>query len=151
MVNPLNYITGQLTPKTLSTIRRGVSDWNLPAQTAIIANDFWDDIIGNAEFSAFLDPVSKYDLAMNGSLGTLVGMTLLTDAFRQPTQKVLNRGEIYVIATPENHAAYTDRGGIRATPTSGADQGNTSRGWLMSQIISFVMPTPRSVSKGRRV
>ncbi len=151
IVNPLNYITGMLSPHTLAMVRQGVSDWNLPCTTAIIANDFWSDIIGNPDFSSFLDPVTKYDLALHGYLGTLVGLNLLTDAFRQPNQKVLNRGEMYVVASPENHAAFTDRGGIRSTPTSGADQGSTNRGWLMSQILSFLLANPRSVSKGKRV
>lgn len=151
VVNPLNYITGQLTPQTLATIRSSVSNWNLPVTTAVIANDFWSDITGNSEFSSFFDPITKYDLVMNGQLGTLVGLNLITDAFRQPNQKVLNRGEIYVVSDAEFHAAYTDRGGVRSTPTSGADQGNTTRGWLLSEIISFILANPRSVAKGRRV
>ena len=150
VVNPLEYITGQLTPRTLAAIRDSVTDWNLPARSAIIANDYWKDIIGNAEFSALFDPISKYDLVMNGHLGTLVGLELITDGFRQHNQRVLQRGDLYVVADPEYHAAYTDRGGIRSTPTSGADQGNTSKGWLLSEILSFVLANPRSVSKGKR-
>ena len=151
VVNPLNYISGALTTQMLATIRDQVTDWNLPASNAIISNDFWSDVIGSNDFATFLDPVSKYDLVLNGYLGTLVGMNLITDAFRQPNQKVLNRGEIYVVSSPENHAAYTDRGGVRSTPTSGADQGNTTKGWLISEILSFVLANPRSVAKGRRV
>lgn len=151
VVNPLNYIGGQLTPQILATIRQGVTDWNLPATSAIISNDFWADIIGNSDFSAMLDPVTKYDLVMNGELGTLVGLSLLTDGFRQPNQKVLNRGEIYVLSTPEHHGCYSDRGGVRSEPTTGADSGNTSRGWLMSEILSWTLANPRSVSKGKRV
>jgi hypothetical protein len=151
VINPLNYIAGNLTTQLLAQVRQGVTDWNLPATTAIISNDFWSDVIGSPDFAQFLDPVTKYDLALHGYLGTLIGMSLLTDAFRQPNQKVLNRGEIYVVASPENHAAYTDRGGVRSTPTSGADNGSTTRGWLMSEMLSFVLANPRSVSKGRRV
>lgn len=151
VVNPLNYIGGQLTPQILATIRQGVTDWNLPATTAIMSNDFWTDIVGSAEFAAMLDPVTKYDLVMNGELGTLVGLSLLTDGFRQPNQKVLNRGEIYVLSTPEHHGCYSDRGGVRSEPTTGADSGTTARGWLLSEILSWTLANPRSVSKGRRV
>jgi hypothetical protein len=151
VVNPLQYISGSLTPGMLARVRNGVTDWNLPAVSAILSNDFWADIIGSADFASFLDPINKYDLALNGYLGTLAGLNLITDAFRQPNQKVLNRGELYVVATPENHAGYTDRGGIRATPTSGADQGNTTRGWLMSEMLSFILANPRSVSKAQRI
>lgn len=151
VVNPLNFIAGLLTPQILATIRQGVTDWNLPATTAIISNDFWADIVGSTDFATMLDPVTKYDLVMNGELGTLVGMSLLTDGFRQPNQKVLNRGEIYVLSTPEHHGCYSDRGGVRSEPTTGADSGNTSRGWLLSEILSWTLANPRSVSKGRRV
>lgn len=151
VVNPLNYIAGPLTTQLLATIRQGVSDWNLPATNAIISNDFWSDVIGSNDFASFLDPVTKYDLALNGYLGTLIGMNLTTDAFRQANQKVLGRGEIYVVASAENHASFTDRGGVRATPTNGADQGSTSRGWLLNSILSFVLANPRSVSKGKRL
>lgn len=151
VVNPLQYIGGQLTTQILARIRQGVTDWNLPATTAIISNDFWSDVIGSQDFAQMLDPVTKYDLALHGYLGTLIGMNLLTDAFRQPNQKVLNRGEIYVVASPENHAAYTDRGGVRSTPTSGADTGTTTRGWLLSEMFSFTLVNPRAVSKGKRI
>lgn len=151
IVNPLEYIAGQLTPGHLARVRQSVTDWNLPATTAIVANDFWSDVVSNTDFHEFLDPVTKYDLAMNGQLGTLVGLNLMTDAFRQPNQKVLNRGELYVVSSPEHHATYTDRGGVRSTPTSGADHGNTTKGWLLSEMFSFVLANPRSVAKGQRI
>ena len=150
-MNPLEYIAGELTTKNLGKLRQAVSQWNLPASTAIIANDFWSDIIGSNDFATFLDPITKYDLALNGQLGTLVGMNLVTDAFRQPNQKVLNPGEIYVVADPQNHAAYSTRGGIRSEPVSGAYEGTTSKGWLLSEMFSFVLANPRSVAKGQRL
>src|SRR5690606_3394475 len=114
VTNKLEYIAGELTTKNLGRLRQAVAGWNLPATTCLISNDYWADIIGSNDFATFLDPITKYDLALNGQLGTLVGMTLLTDAFRQPNQKVLNPGEIYVVADPQNHAAYSTRGGIRS-------------------------------------
>ncbi len=150
MVNPLQYIAGTLKPGILGSLRQAVSGWNLPVTTAIISNDFWADIIGGSDFSTFLDPITKYDLALNGYLGTLLGMSLLTDAFRAPNQKVLEHGEIYVVANPENHGIYTDRGGVRSTPTSGADTGNSTRGWFLNEIFSMVLGNVRSVSKAKR-
>ena len=151
VVNDLEYIAGELTTKNLGNLRQAVAKWNLPASTAIISNDYWADIIGSNDFATFLDPITKYDLAMNGQIGTLVGMNLITDAFRQPNQKVLDPGEIYVVASPENHAAYSTRGGIRSTPTSGANSGNSTRGWFMTEPFSYVLANARSVSKGKRV
>ena len=151
LVNPLEYIVGSLNPMILATIRDSVSDWNLPVSTAVMANDYWKDVTGNSDFMALFDPISKYDLVMNGHMGTILGLDIITDGFRQTNQRVLNRGEIYVVADKEYHAAYTDRGGIRSTPTTGADRGSTDRGWLLSEILSFVLANPRSVAKGQRV
>lgn len=151
VVNDLEYIAGELTTKNLGNLRQAVARWNLPVTTAIISNDYWADIIGSNDFATFLDPITKYDLALNGQIGTLVGMKLITDAFRQPNQKVLAPGEIYVVASAENHAAYSTRGGIRSTPTTGANQGNSTRGWFMTQPFSFVLANSRSVAKGKRV
>ncbi len=137
VVNNIEYISGALTTQILGQLRQAVAQWNLPVTTAVIANDFWADIIGSNDFASFLDPITKYDLALNGYLGTLVGMTLITDAFRQPNLTFLNRGEIYILAAPSNHASYTDRGGVRSVPTSGADQGNTTKGFLLSEPFSF--------------
>lgn len=150
-VNQLEYIVGELSTKNLGNLRQSVARWHLPTTTAIISNDYWADIIGSNDFATFLDPISKYDLVMNGQLGTLVGLNLITDAFRQQNQKVLDQGEIYIVASLENHAAYTTRGGIRSRPTDGANDGNSTRGWYMTSPFSFVLANVRSVAKGKRV
>ena len=151
VINSLTYIAGDLTTKIMGTLRGIVADHNLPVTSAIISNDYWADIIGSADFSTFFDPITKYDLALNGQLGVLLGMQLITDAFRQPNQKVLSRGEIYIVSAPENSSAYTDRGGVRSTPTTGADSGNTSRGWLLSEPFSYILANPRSIAKAQRL
>lgn len=149
--NQLQYISGQLTPDTVAAIRTQVTQWNLPASTMILANDYWNDIIGNTDFHSFFDPVTRYDLVLNGSIGSILGMEVITDAFRQPNQKVLNRGEIYVVASPENHGSYTDRGGITATPVDGATTGTSTKGWFLEEFFSLVIANPRSVAVARRV
>lgn len=151
MVNNLEYIAGELTTKNLGNLRQAVARWNLPATTMIISNDFWADVMGSNDFATMLDPITKYDLVLGGQLSTLVGMNIITDAFRAPNQKVLNPGEVYVVAAPEHHAAYTTRGGIRSTPTNGANEGNSTRGWYMNEPFSFSLINARSVAKGKKV
>lgn len=150
-INPLELIAGELTPKHLGRLRQQVARWNLPATTVLLSNDYWADVIGSNDFATFFDPITKYDLVLNGQIGTLVGMNIITDAFRQPNQKVMEPGEIYVVADAINHAAYSTRGGIQSTPTSGADHGNSTRGWFMAEPWSFVLANVRSVAKGKRI
>lgn len=145
--NPLIYVAGELTPELLSRGRQQIAGWNLPVTTALISNDYWTDITANSDFSTLMDPITKYDLILNGYIGTMLGMTLVTDAFRPPNQKVLLPGEIYILSTPEFMGAYSDRGGVRSTPTSGADAGSSNRGWLLSEIISMLLSNQKAVCK----
>lgn len=151
IANPLTHLAGELTPKLLSVLKTQVSSWPMPVTTAVMASDFWNDIIGNNDFMSALDPVSKYDLITTGRLGTLLGMELITDGFRAPEHQVLLPGELYVVADQDYHAMYTTRGGTQSTPTSGANQGNTDRGWLLSNTFSFTLANVRSVAKARKI
>jgi hypothetical protein len=151
VVNNLELIAGELTTKNLGRLRQAIARWGLPATHIVMSNDYWADVIGSNDFATFFDPITKYDLVLNGQIGTLVGMNIITDAFRQPNQKVLNPGEIYVVASPENHGAYSTRGGIQSSPTNGADAGNSTRGWFMTEPFSLVIANVRSVVKGRRI
>lgn len=148
--NPITYVHGDLTPRLLSTLKNSVASWPLPVSTAVLAYDYWNDIVGNDQFSSALDPVSKYDLLITGRLGTLLGMELVTDGMRAPEHIVLKQGELYVLADQDYHAVYTTRGGTQSTPTSGANQGNTDRGWLLSSTFSFTLANVRSVAKAVR-
>lgn len=150
VANPVSYVHGDLTPRLLATLKNSVAAWPLPVTTAVMAQDYWQDIVGNDQFTSALDPVSKYDLITTGRLGTLLGMELITDGFRAPEHRVLNPGELYVVADQDYHAVYTTRGGTQSTPTSGANQGNTDRGWLLSSTFSFTLANVRSVAKAVR-
>lgn len=151
IVNNLELIAGELTTKNLGRLRQAIAAWGLPTTHILLSNDYWADVIGSNDFATFFDPITKYDLVLNGQIGTLVGMEIITDAFRQPNQKVLAPGEIYVVSDPINHGAYSTRGGIQSTPTSGADAGNSTRGWFMVEPFSLVLANVRSVVKGKRV
>jgi len=150
LANPVTYIHGELTPRLLSVLKQQVAAWPMPVSTAVLAADYWNDIIGNDQFTSALDPVSKYELITTGRLGTLLGLDLVTDGFRAPEHRVLNDGELYVVADQDYHAMYTTRGGTQSQPTTGANQGNTDRGWLLSSVFSFTLANVRSVAKAQR-
>jgi len=149
--NFIKYIAGQLTPMTFAALRTEVTKWKIPAVTALIDNSYWNDIVGNSEFMAMLDPVSKYDLVLNGELGTLLGLRLVTDGYRAPELQVLNSGEIYIVGAAQNHGQFTTRGGVESTPIDGALQGRNNKGWFMSESLSLVLSNARSVAKGQRI
>jgi hypothetical protein len=149
--NNITYIAGVLTPTTLSTLRNNVSHWKIPATTCLLAQDFWNDIVGNSEFQGMLDPVSKYDLVLNGELGILLGLRIVTDGYRAPELQVLQPGEIYVVGAAQNHGQFTTRGGVESTPIDGALQGRNSKGWFLAENLSVLISNARSVAKGVKI
>ena len=148
--NSILYIGSQLSPSTLAQVRSGVTGWNLPCTTIVLASNLWEDIIGNDSFHTLFNEIHRYDLVLNGQIGTMLGMEVITDAFRDPNQKVLNKGEMYAVASPEYHGAYTDRGGVVSTPIDGAQTGTTNKGWFLKEMLSMVIANPRSVMIGKR-
>lgn len=151
VANPLTTIVGQMNPTALANLRTQVTRWNIPAANYLIASDIWNDIIGDNAFSELIDPVSKHELLLSGQLGTILGMTVLTDAFRHPEHKVLSQGEMFIVGDAVNHGVYTDRGGVSSTPIDGAQEQVPGRGWWMSELMAMVIANARSVSKGRRI
>lgn len=149
--NPINLLTGRLTPATIARMRTQVTTWNLPCRRAIISNNLWEDIMSEPSWQGSLTPVSQYELLMTGKVATVFGLEIMTDGFRPSNQVVLKDSEVYVLSEPEYHATMGSRGGIESTPTDGANQGETTKGWLLSEIMSFILPNPRSVSKLERI
>lgn len=150
-VNPVTYIQGELTPKLLATMKNEVAGHNLPVTQCIMSYEYWEDFVGNSDFTTALDPVHRYDLVANGMMGSILGMNLLTDGYRDSNQRVLKNGEIYVIADPKYHGGYTTRGGVRSNPTDGYNSGETNKGWLLHETFSMILANVRSVSKGVRI
>lgn len=47
----------------------------------------WSVIIGSNQYASIFDPITRYDLALNGILGTAIGCAFYTDAFMAPHLK----------------------------------------------------------------
>jgi hypothetical protein len=121
----------------------------LPAANMTFSFDIWDDMITGTAFQDFWEPVHKYQLIMDGKIGSLLGMNLITDGFRIETLKVLEAGEVFVTATP---AALGQRGVFRDVESTEVNQyalGIAKRGgYLLGTESMHVMD--RAVVYGRR-
>lgn len=148
--NPLTMLYDKLLPGHLAVMRDNIDSWNIPVGGTVLSSDFWADMIGSSVWMEALEPVTRYELLSTGRLATLLGMDLITDGFRDPTQRVLERGSLFTFSTPEYLGAYTTRGGATAEPTTGANDGNTDKGWLVSEILSLVLANARSISMAQR-
>lgn len=140
-----------LTPTVFSRLIEQVNRWGIPAATCLFSSSLWTDIIANGDFTAILDPVSQHELLQEGFLGTILGVQITTDTFRQPNLKVLDSGEMYIVGAPINHGVFTLQGALTAEPINRFNHGESKKGWFFNQLCSMVLGNAASVSKGKRI
>lgn len=139
------------TPSVFTSLRTQVARWGIPVPTAIIAYDIWDDIIADTDFVAWFDPVTKHELILEGKLGSLLDVEIMTDGVRHDTLQVLQPGEVYFLGAPIALGAVTQRKELVANAIDQYNVGKSNRGWFLQQIEGLVVGNSRSVSKGIRV
>jgi hypothetical protein len=150
--NDLLYISGSLTPTGLGALKKSVERWQLPVKTLLMASDLMTDLTtSSTAFGGLFDPVTQLEVVMSGRIGTILGMEIITDAYRAPELKVLNEGELFVTSTPEYFATYTDRGPLE---TAEVDRlvidGTPARGWTFIEQMTMTLHNPRGVARGVR-
>lgn len=149
--NDLSIVVGQLTPFTLMQVANNVTRWGLKTPYCLMASDFMQDFIGNSEFYSAMDPVARHELLLTGQIAVAYGMTVISDAYRHPEHKVLNRGEFFVFADALTLGAYSDRGAIKSDPISILEEKIAGRGWVMRETWASALTGGRAVAKGLRV
>lgn len=149
--NPVTYFSGSFNQTVLAALRQGVTDWLLPAQFLLISNDLITDIMVGSEFSTWFDPVSKWEIIQTGRLGSLLGMNIITDGYREPSLQVLNPGEAFVLSSPMHNGAYTDRGPVTSTPIDGHTKGTNTKGWNLNEFVSITFANAKATSYAKRV
>jgi len=142
---------GTFSPTIFSQARTQIQQWGNPCATALIAIDLWNDILADPEFATYFDPVTKREIIMSGSLGSIFGVNLVTDGLRYDTLKVLNPGEFYFLSAPNVLGAQTVRQEVKTSPINMYLIGKPERGWFMSKIMGISIANGRAVSKGVRV
>jgi len=144
-------ISGSLTAEIWSTLREAIEAFGNPASTALMAYDYWKDIAGGTAFSQYFDPVTKYQLVLEGRLGSLMGVNIITDAFREPKLQVLKPGDLYIVAPPTNLGVITQHQEMTPYQVDRRNHGEPVQGWFLEQIQGQVAPNPRAVIKAFRL
>jgi len=139
------------TPAVFADLRQQIANWNLPVVAAVIASDIWNDIIASPDFSNWFDPVTKYNLILEGKLGSILGIELITDAFREERLRVLNPGEVYFFTAPKHLGVIARRQDVTSKPTDGAQEGRPYQGWYLYAIEGMAVVNSRGVTKGQRI
>lgn len=149
IANTLTYFT-TFTPMHFTQIKSQVTGWGIPTAYCILAYDLWDDMIGTPGFSDWFDPVTQHELILEGELGSMLGLSLLTDAFRLPELKVLEPGELYIVGAPETHGAIQQRGDLSSNPINQYNEGKPTRGWYIFEMLAMLLINVKSVAAGKR-
>lgn len=145
---PVSFAT--FNPQTLTALRTQVASNGIPAAHMLFSFDIWDDMIADSAFTAWWEPVHKYQLIMEGRLGSLLNMKLITDGFRYQTLKVLEPGEVFVLGTPIALGQRGVRREIQSTEINHYPLGAPRRGFYLMGIESLHVQD-RPVAIGTRV
>lgn len=145
------FFFNTFTPTVFSEMRTQVARWGIPVTTAVLAFDLWNDIIADSEFSGWFDPVSKHEIVLEGSLGSILGVQLITDAFRYETLRVLSPGEVFFLGAPQTLGGLTQRKELATESINKYSQGKPERGWFMEQIEGMAITNSRALVRGQRV
>lgn len=148
--NDATYFSS-FTPSVLAQMRTNVMRWGVPATTALISVDIWNDILSNAEFGAWFDPVTKHELIMEGRIGSILGVEFVTDGLRTANLQVLKPGEVFVTGAPITLGTIVQRKALDSHAINKYPEGRPARGWFLEQIQAQVLVNSRSVSKGLRM
>ena len=130
-------------------MRQAIASWGIPVTTAVIAFDLWNDIIADTEFSSWFDPITKHELVLEGSIGSLLGVQLITDGFRYETLKVLNPGEIYMCGAPQTVGGITQRKELATETINQYSIGRPNRGWFNEEIQELTSIDDEGISYGQ--
>lgn len=122
------------TPSVLTTMRTAVARWGTPAATMVISFDLWNDIISHSEFTAWYDQVHKHELILEGRLGSLLGMEILTDGYRYPTLQVLQPGEVFVVSSPVTLGTICQIKELDSRAIDMYSQGRAARGFVTKPL-----------------
>ena len=139
--------TGDLTASVFGEGIKMITGHNLPPSSLLISSNLFADFVTSKEFENLIEGSTRIEIIRTGMIGTLYGMTILTDGTREPRQKVLGAGEIYFVSSPEFVGEYSDRGGVTAQPLTAADTGINGVGWHINEEFSLGLVNHRSIAK----
>ena len=145
------FFFNTFTPTVFSQMRTEVARWGIPVTTAVVAYDLWNDILTDAEFSAYVDPVVKHEMVLEGSIGSFFGVQFITDGYRAETLRVLSDGEVFMLGAPQTLGGITVRKDLMTKNIDMYNQGKPERGWFMEQIEGMSIVNSRALTRGQRV
>lgn len=139
------------TPNVFVSLRNQIWQWSLPVPHALMAIDLWDDLFADIDWARWYSPIEKHELAVEGKLGRLGDIELITDGFRYDTLQVLQPGEIYMLSAPQTLGIKANMIALNSTVVDQRMLGRAARGWFLFLRQATAIANSRGVSKGVRI
>lgn len=140
---------GAFTPTVWGTLRDQIWRWSLQPPHALMSIDLQRDIFSDADWHEFYSPVEKHVLFQEGKFGSLAGVEVFSDGYRYDLLRVLEPGEVYMLAAPATLGAKLPLRPLESEPISKhAVDGSPRRGWWLGQYEAIVIGNSKGVSKG---
>ena len=140
-----------LTPNVFADLRDQVWRWSLPVPHALMARDLWTDLFADADWQRWYSPIEKHEYAVEGKLGKLADVEIITDGFVYDTLKVLEPGEIYFLSAPATLGMKSNMVPLQSEMVNQHQVGRAARGWFLYMRQSSTIANSRGVSKGQKV
>lgn len=145
------FFFDEFTPTVMHSMKmEAAGHGGIPVINMLVDFKMWTDILSNAEFQEYFSQIAKHEILLQGSLGTLSGMQVITDGFRIPTLKVLEEGSVYMFGAPKTLGAFGQVGDLSVKATDHAVNGKPTVGWYITSIEGMALVNARAVVKGRR-
>lgn len=149
--NSTLYMAGPFSNLYLGEMREQLDKHGVTAAAMLMSTNILTDIVTQSAFpDNFFDPITKLEIVQTGRLGSVMGLQLITDAYRNPKLRVLNKSEVFTVAAPDQLGGYTDRGPVTSEPTGPVNNtGVSGKGWYMEETMSMIVHNARGVAYGR--
>jgi hypothetical protein len=148
--NPL-FLFPTLTPSIWQAMKIAVEEYgNTPVTNALISYDLWTDITTDPEFVSWYSELEKHEVAIDGTLGKIAGVEIITDGFRLPKLKVLDPGQIYMTAGPQALGVVSQLGDLNVQSINKYSEGQPKRGWYMAQMEAMALPNAHALVRGQK-
>lgn len=146
------FYFSDFTPTTMQNMKTEIaSNGGIPVTSMLISFDIWNDIVAQPEFTAWYSEIAKHELVMEGNLGQLAGMNIVTDGYRIPTLRVLKSGSVYMFGSPETLGVIGQWGDMSVKSVDKCNDGQDIVGWYMSSIEAMCIGNARAAVRGSRV
>ncbi|MET0980366.1 MAG: hypothetical protein ABWX90_03860 [Candidatus Saccharimonadales bacterium] len=89
------------TPALLASVHSLITRKEVPVAVAAMHGGYWSRFIGNSDFTMLFDPSTRIESVENGLLGTMLGMSIQSDAYAHPALRIFEEGEMFICGVPE--------------------------------------------------